>query len=711
MLSGVSDFFHLPLTNPVLIFSVILFIILISPILFSKIRIPHLIGLILAGAIIGPHGINLMLRDSSIVLFGTVGLLYIMFLAGIEIDLADFQRNRFKSIVFGLFTFTIPMALGTIVGLHVLDYSLPTSILLASMFASHTLITYPIVSKMGVSRNVAVSTAVGGTIITDTLALLVLAVIAAMVKGELNSTFVLQLSVSFVIFVAIIMILFPVLTRWFFKNNEDGISQFIFILALVFLAAFLSQMAGVEPIIGAFLAGITLNRFVPYSSPLMNRINFVGNALFIPFFLIGVGMLINFNTFFGNIETIKVGLVMTVVATLGKFLAAWFTQKVFGMSNDQRNVIFGLSNSQAAATLAAIIVGYNIILSYDPAGNPIRLLDENILNGAVLMIMVTCIISSFATQQGASNLALEQSNDSAEGKANEQILIPINNIESVEMLMSLSLSIKSKYNNSPLNVLNVVGHRDSEQQGKRIVERATEVATSTENSVNGIIRYNSNTLNGIVNVVKELKITDIILGLHKSTDINDNFLGNLTDNLLLRCPTNTLIVRFTQPLATIKRTIVLMPERAEREIGFAFWVIKIWNFARYSNSPLHFYGSESTLRILREIRKKHHIEATFEPLNVWNNLGAVATKPDDLVVFIMSRRKRASFHPQMNRIAECIDKHFSNLSFILIYPLQATMQNENEKYLSSLLDFESLKGNIEQLDDVGKEIVKLFSKK
>lgn len=712
MLSNIAEYFQLPLSNPVLIFTVILFIILISPILFGKIRIPHLIGLILAGAIIGPHGINLMLRDSSIVLFGTVGLLYLMFLAGIEIDLADFQRNRFKSIVFGLYTFIIPMTIGTIVGLYVLNYSLPTSILLASMFASHTLITYPIVSKMGISRNVAVGVAVGGTIITDTLALLVLAVIAAMVKGELNSAFMVQLSISFLIFVAGIMVLFPMLTRWFFKKNEDGISQFIFVLALLFLAGFLSQLAGVEPIIGAFLAGITLNRFIPFNSPLMNRIHFVGNALFIPFFLIGVGMLINFNTFFGNIQTIRVGLVMTVVATFGKYAAAWLTQKTFGMSNDQRNIIFGLSNSQAAATLAAIIVGYNIILSYDPAGNPIRLLDENILNGTVLMIMVTCIISSFATQRSASNLALAQSNESSGDKEpNEKILIPINNLDNVDMLINLSLSIKSKHNSSPINVLNVVGNNDSEQMGKRIVDKATEIATATDNTVNCLIRHNSNTLNGIVNVVKELKITDIVLGLHKSTDISDNFLGNLTDNLLLRCPTNTLIIRFNQPLATIKRTLVLIPERAEKEIGFAFWVIKLWNFARYSNSPLHFYGNENTFRFLRQIQQKHPIEASFEPLNVWQSIDSVATKPDDMVVFIMSRRKRTSFHPQMNRIANHIEKHFTNKPFILLYPLQASVQIDHETDLSSLLDLETLKKNIEQLDEVGKEIVKLFWKK
>ena len=326
----------LPLKNPVLIFSLILFIILFAPLILNRLKIPHLIGLIIAGALIGPNGFNLMLRDSSIILFGTVGLLYIMFLAGLEIDLAEFKKNSSKSLVFGLYTFIIPMTLGTVAGLYILNFSILTSVLLASMFASHTLIAYPIVSKLGVAKNRAVNITVGGTMITDTLALLVLAAIAGMSTGEVNNLFWIRLSVSVLFFGLIVVFLFPIIGRWFFKRFDDNISQYIFVLAMVFLGAFLAEAAGIEAIIGAFLVGLSLNRLIPHTSPLMNRVEFVGNALFIPFFLIGVGMLIDYRVFFQDFETIKVAVIMVVIATASKFIAAWLTQKTFRFSKDER---------------------------------------------------------------------------------------------------------------------------------------------------------------------------------------------------------------------------------------------------------------------------------------------------------------------------------------------------------------------------------------
>src|SRR5690349_13503038 len=287
--------FDLPLRNPVIIFSIVLFIILFAPILFNKIKVPHIIGLILAGIIIGPYGLNLLLRDSSIVLFGTVGLLYIMFTAGLEIDIEEFKKNTVKSIVFGLYTFLVPMTLGILTAYYVLQFSIAASILLACLFASHTLLAYPIASKYGMARIRSVTLTIGGTIITDILALLVLAGITGMTRGDIGTTFWLRLGIATVIFGCILFMLFPIIARWFFKRFDDQISQYIFVLAMVFLGSFLAEVAGLEAIVGAFLSGLTLNRFIPHSSALMNRIEFVGNAFFIPFFLISVGMLVDFS--------------------------------------------------------------------------------------------------------------------------------------------------------------------------------------------------------------------------------------------------------------------------------------------------------------------------------------------------------------------------------------------------------------------------------
>src|SRR5690606_18775550 len=397
--------FSLPLKNPVIIFSLVLFIILFAPILLTKVEVPHIIGLILAGVLVGPYGLNLLQRDSSIVLFGTVGLLYIMFLAGLEIDLKEFKKNRAKIVGFGLITFLLPLTVGSLARYYLLGYGVMSSILLASMFSTHTWVSDLIASKYGVARNRAVALAVGGTMITDILALLVLAVIAGMTKEEVSSSFWVTLGISSVIFVAIVFFIFPLVIRWFFKNYEDSVSQYIFVLAMVFLASFMAEAAGIEAIIGAFFAGLVLNRFIPHSSPLMNRIDFVGNALFIPFFLIGVGMLVNFNVLFNGWGALKVAGVIVAVALLTKFLAAWITEKMFRLSRDEGKMIFGLSSAHAAATLAIILVGYNIIIGETPEGIPIRLLDEDILNGTILLILISCAVSSFVVEKASANMA------------------------------------------------------------------------------------------------------------------------------------------------------------------------------------------------------------------------------------------------------------------------------------------------------------------
>ena len=550
----------LPLTDPVLKFLLILVIILAAPLLLNKLRIPHLLGLIIAGAIIGPNGFNLVLRDSSIILSGTAGLLYIMFLAGLEIDLGDFKKNKWKSLTFGMYTFLVPMALGTLVGLYVLNFSMLTSILLASMFASHTLIAYPIISKLGITKDKAVGITVGGTMITDTLALLVLTVSVEMAVGDVDDWFWYRLGAAIILFFAFVMIVFPIVGRWFFKRCEDNVSQYIFVLVMVFLGAYLAELAGLESIIGAFLAGMALNRLIPSTSPLMNRVEFVGNAIFIPFFLIGVGMLIDYRAFFTNWDTIKVGAVMIVVATVAKFGAAWLTQKTFRMSVDQRRVIFGLSNAQAAATLAAVMVGYNVILGETPAGEPIRLLNESVLNGTILMILVTCTMASFSAQKGAHNIAMNDVSEEKEGTGEhqERILIPVSYEKNVTELVNLSTAIKSKKNKNGLFALNVINNQASDdkafKQSKKVLNMAVTTASATDNVLQDLLRYDLNVANAIISVIKEQGITDLVLGLHQGKGVVSSFLGNMTEAILGQSNVTTLIYRPIQPIATVGET-------------------------------------------------------------------------------------------------------------------------------------------------------------
>ncbi|HOU27430.1 MAG TPA: cation:proton antiporter, partial [Paludibacteraceae bacterium] len=593
----------LPLTNPVLKFLLILIIILAAPIFLNKIKIPHLLGLIIAGAIIGPFGLNLIERDSGIILSGTAGLLYIMFLAGLEIDIADFKKNTSRSLVFGMYTFIIPMVLGILGSIFILQFSITTSVLLASMFASHTLIAYPLISKLGVVKNKAVTMAVGGTMITDTLALLVLAVIVGMANGEVNSDFWIRLSVSLLAFGLIITILFPIIARWFFKKFDDNVAQYIFVLAMVFLGATLAELAGIEAIIGAFLTGLALNRLIPHTSPLMNRVEFVGNAIFIPFFLIGVGMLVDYRAFFKDWETLKVAAVMTIIATLAKFLAAWLTQKTYKLSLDERRIIFGLSNAQAAATLAAVLIGYNL-----------QIFDASVLNGTILMILVTCTIASFQAQKGAKNIALSEDLKSSTGEVetDERILIAINQENNLEELVNLGVTIKSKHNKKGLYALHIIDNDESqnnnEKQAKKLLQQAGRIAAATDTKLNELLRYDINIVNGITNSLKEQRITDLILGLNNKKGISDGFFSNLTLGILSKSNPTTLIYKPTQPFGTIKRHLVIVPDKAEKEIGFPFWIIKTWNIARNSGAKIVFYSSIDTQKVIREIQSKHPIE-------------------------------------------------------------------------------------------------------
>lgn len=709
--------FSLPLASPIIIFAILLFIILFAPLALNKLRIPQLIGLIIAGAIIGPNGFNVLERDSSIQLFGMVGLLYIMFLAGLEIDLADFKKNSSKSIVFGLFTFFIPMILGVMSGVYFLNFDLMASILLASMFASHTLIAYPIISKLGVAKNKAVNITVGGTMITDTLALLVLAVIAGMAKGELNNEFWIRLGISIILFALIVTLVFPLVARWFFKRYDDNISQYIFVLGLVFLGALLAEIAGIEGIIGAFLAGLALNRLIPHTSPLMNRIEFVGNALFIPFFLIGVGMLIDYRVFFSDVQTIIVAVTMSIVATLSKFLAALFTQKAFKFSSAQRDVIFGLSNAQAAATLAAVLVGFNIILGENADGSPIRLLNESVLNGTILMILVTCTIASFVAQRGANKLVQEEndgngSEEEDDSEPKEKILIPINHPETIDELINLGVTVKSKSAKNALLALNIVPSDSTddhlEKNARKVLEKASVFAAATDNILTELIRYDSNIVNGITNVVKENKVSDIILGLHRQHGISDSFLGNLTEGILSRCNVTTMIYRNLQPISTIQRHLIIVPQGAEKEMGFPFWLLRAWNIGRNTGAKLVFYAHPDTLNYIKQVNKNHTIDSEFIEFSDWDDFLILSRdmKSNDALMIIMSRKSGPSYNETMDKMPKYLNRYFIVNNYILVFPMQLEYNHRAGGTL-----FNPLINNFEKLDDVGKTLSKMFKRK
>lgn len=671
-----SDFtIELPITDPTWIFFLVLVIILFAPILLSRLRIPHIIGMILAGVMIGEHGFNVLVRDSSFELFGKVGLYYIMFLAGLEMNMEDFKSIRTKAIVLGLLAFVIPITLGFFSNVFILKYGFITSVLLASMYASHTLISYPIVIRYGISRQRSVSIAVGGTAVTDTLTLLVLAVISGLFKEESSDMFWMWLVAKVICLSVLIIFLFPRIGRWFFRKYDDNVVQFIFVLAMVFLGAGLMELVGMEGILGAFLAGLVLNRLIPHVSPLMHHLEFVGNALFIPYFLIGVGMMIDVRILFGHGTALKVALVMTVMAMISKWIACWATQKIYRMATLERELMFGLSNAQAAATLAAVLVGYNIIL---PNGD--RLLNEDVLNGTVVLILFTCIISSFVTERAARKMAVQEDFESVGNKPREEenFLIPVANPETLEYLMGMALVMKDPKRKDGFTALNVINDNATSEarqvQGKRLLEHVAMLATAADMTVNTLTRYDLNIASGIIHTLKEYNATEVIIGLHRKATIVDSFLGGITESLLKGMHRQLLIVKCLMPVNTMRRIIVAVPPKAEFEVGFFKWIERVCRIGSQLGCRVHFYAHPDTLVYLKGYIGKMHkgVRSEFSELASWDDLLLLTDQVnyDHLLIIISARRGFISYDPAFERLPQQISKYFSNNSLIVLYPDQ-----------------------------------------
>ena len=702
---------HFPVTDPTWIFFLVLIIILFAPMILGRLRIPHIIGMILAGVVVGKYGFNILERDSSFELFGKVGLYYIRFLAGLEMDMDDFKKNRTKGLIFGMFTFLIPMGLGIWSSMSMLDYGFLTSVLLASMYASHTLIAYPIISRYGLSRQRTVSITIGGTAVTVVLALMVLAVIGGMYKGEdVGGLFWVLLVAKVVLLFGLIIFLMPRISRWFFRTYEDAVMQFIFVLAMVFLGGGLMELVGMEGILGAFLAGLVLNRFVPHVSPLMNRLEFVGNALFIPYFLIGVGMIIDVRCLFTEGEALKVAVVMTVVATFSKWLAAWITQKIYGMKKVEGSLIFGLSNAQAAATLAAVLIGHGIIME-----NGERLLNDDVLNGTVVMILFTCIISSVVTERAARKMVTQENlMEGSEGKEQERILIPVANPETIEGLVGMALMMRHPKQKESLVALSVINDNNTSETkeliGKRNLERTAMIAAAADASVKTVLRYDLNIAQGIIHTQKEYAVTDIVIGLHRKTNLMDSFFGTMTENLLKGTNRQIMIAKLLMPVNTLRRIVVAVPDKAEYEKGFLKWMTQLCRMGKQLGCRVHFFATEDTLKHLRALTEKQEANTftEFSLLEEWDDLLLLTGQVnyDHLFVVVSSRKGSISYQTSFERLPSQISKYFANNSLLIVYPDQ--LGDDPQEIVS----FSDPRGQSETrvYDNVGKWFYKWFKK-
>jgi Kef-type K+ transport system membrane component KefB len=728
--------FQLPLKNPVLVFSLLLFIILLSPILLRKIRIPAIIGLIISGVIIGPKGLGLigegaLDKEGSIKLFSTIGLLYIMFMAGLELDMNEFKRYLKKSLAFGAFTFFVPILLGFPLCYYVLDLSETASWLTASMFATHTLVAYPIMSKYGLTKHTAVAIAVGGTILTDTAVLIILAVISSSTKGQLDSSFWFRLITSLTIFSLIMFFLIPRIARWFFsKLDSEKASQYIFVLSVVFFAAFLAEVAGVEGIIGAFVAGLVLNRLIPHNSILMNRVEFIGNALFIPFFLIFVGMVVDYRAFFQGSWPLIIAGVLTTFALFSKWLAAFLTQLVFRMTGTERQVIFGLSASHAAATLAIIMVGYKIILNQpaiDAAKKlgqtiePERLLNDNVLNGTVLLILITCMVASFVTENAGKKLLIlkaESEDDEPKGMRlrNKHLLVAMNELSGNEQVMDFSLMVSDPKVINPISVVSVhPNNEDAERlirRSRKSLEEIVKHFSGYEAKINTIATIDYNVSSGIARVAKELVSDIVVLNDNSRMNILKRLVGDDREHLMDVCDKTIFFCNFEKPFVSATRILVTCPPFAELESSFVLWVERVLRFSKELNVKLELYATTNTHDKWKRVAEdnKLNVETHWTAIEELDDFFLLNSKKQssDIIIYCSARPGSVSYSPNVELFPSKLEKAFPKNDYLLIFP----SQQQTDPVYGSYEDIDStaISRGVEAIQKIGKEVGNIFKK-
>lgn len=673
---------YFPITNPTLIFFVVLLIILFAPIIMGKLRIPHIIGMVLAGVLIGKYGLNILERDSSFELFGKVGLLYIMFLAGLEMDLESVKKNSKRFLIFGLLTCLVPLIMTYFMAMWLLDYSSQASFLLGCIMASNTLIAYPIIGRYGLQRDSSVMLSVGSSMISLFLALLMLAALAASYGEEVGFWFWILFLLKFTLFCVASAWLIPKLARYFLRRYSDAVMQFIFVLAVMFLSAAASEAVGVEGIVGAFLSGLILNRYIPHVSPLMNRIEFIGNALFIPYFLIGVGMLINVGSLFTGLHMLWIVLLIAFFGTFGKAVAAYLSSLLFRLPKVAGHMMFGLTSAHAAGAIAMVMVGMQLEVS--PG---IYLVNDEILNGVVIMILVTCIISTLMTAHAAKEIVLANAQHSTAitPQDDEKIMLCVKYPEIAPQLLELAIMLRNNKLDRGIVALNVVyddtNAAVNREHGLRLLEKLQQQASASEVKMQTQVRLATNIANGIKHAFREFASSEIIMGMHVHTEANPKFWGDFIQSLYNGLNRQIILTRFVQPLNTLRRIQVVVPSRAEFEPGFHRWLERLGRMAENLDCRIQFHGRNDSLTLIREYINNLHpaVRAEYTFMAHWNELPKLAENinEDHMFVVITARKGTISYKNALERLPNELMQHFSGKNLMIIFPDQYGDAKEN----------------------------------
>lgn len=659
-------------TQPVAIFLIVLIIILSAPLLLNRLRIPHIIGMIVAGVAVGPYGFKILANDSSFAIFGQVGLLYLMFLAGLEIDMFHLKLNLKRGLLFGFLTLFVPLLLGVASSYYLLHLDMLTSLLLGTMYASHTLIAYPVATRFGITRSPAVLISIVGTIIAVIGALLALAAtVSVRREGVLDMAAVLRLVGVLVGYCLLILYAYPRITRFFFKLVSDKVNQYVFVLALVFLAAWGAQAIHLEPVLGAFLAGLVLNRYVPAGSSLMSSIEFVGNALFIPYFLISVGMMINLRVVF-NVSTLSVAAIMLAVALSSKWIPAFIAQKINGLSSASRGVMFGLTTAHTAVALAVVTLGMNM-----------GMMDERVFNSTMVVILVSCALAPIFTSSSAGRLKVEmvESDDGSGDNLSRHIrrhniLVSLGNPIIAQQLVDLAALLRSEQGSYSTYGLHV--RTDNSNSAKAVsratIEEARKAAAAADMKITSIERFDLNVVTGLINTINERDITEVILGMHRRSTVVDSFFGTNTNQLLRATNKMVIITRTFIPANAFTRIVVWAPRNAQYETGFSQWVRTMAILTRQVGCRIIFCCPDDVQPLIRGIlyHDNFGIRCEFRTIELWDDFILMSNRvlDDDLFVIIGSRVNSVSYSDAMVEMPQFLQKYFSRNNLLVIYPEQ-----------------------------------------
>jgi Kef-type K+ transport system membrane component KefB len=667
---------YLPITDPTLIFFVVLLIILFAPIVMSKLRIPHIIGMVLAGVMIGQYGFNILERDNSFELFGRVGLYYIMFLAGLEMDIEGVKKHTRRFLIFGLLTCFVPLILTYIMAMTILDYSPAASFLLGCIMASNTLIAYPIIGRYGLQRHPSVGLSVGSSMISLFMALVMLAALSSSFEKGSGWLFWILFIVKFAAFCVGSVILIPKLTRSFLRRYSDAVMQYIFVLGIMFLSAALTSLIGIEGIFGAFFSGLILSRYIPHVSPLMNRIEFIGNALFIPYFLIGVGMLINVRTIFSGIDMVWVVFLIVFFGTFGKAAAAYVSSLLFRLTKADGNMMFGLTSAHAAGAIAMVMVGMRLEVAPGE-----YMINDITLNGVVMMILFTCVISTLITEHAAQQIIIQEKTHlqtDIPKDDDEKILLCVKYPDIAPQLLYLAMLMRNQRLNRELVALNVVyddqNSNPSREQGLRLLEKLQQQGSASDVKVQTQVRLATNIANGIKHAFREFGCSEIIMGMHVHTDINPRFWGEFIQSLYNGLNRQIILTRFVQPMSTLRRIRVAVPSRAEFEPGFHRWLERLSRLSGQLDCRIQFHGRNDSLVLIAEYINNHHphVRAEYTQMDHWNQLPRLAAdiSEDHLFVVVTARKGTISYKTALERLPDELQKHFSGKNLMIIFPDQ-----------------------------------------